>query len=299
MLAEYALDPELLSNWKDFRFFVSQFGASQGRLISRFPKQWKELVKEAAKDAKEVEFLRIVEALERIGRSMLIRDYDYQKGHQWLRNAVDENEKRPFHAIVSTKNDGTTENLLIGSDIDPTEPPTLWVVPTSVHIQRSSDAMAACVHALLSQCNEVHFIDPYFGPGKPKHTEPLSKFLQAIASRGSRRMPIRIEYHAGNQDQDTRTFRQNLDQWVKPHLPQNVMLSVVRWVKAEMHNRYILTDLGGVMFGHGLDKDDNHPVGRDTVSLLDDKTCSELMIDYSDKSKKLVWLDEVFSVTGT
>ena len=54
MLSEYALDPELLSNWKDFRFFASQFGAAQGRLISRFPKKWKGLVMEAASGAAEI-----------------------------------------------------------------------------------------------------------------------------------------------------------------------------------------------------------------------------------------------------
>lgn len=62
MLAEYAIDPELFNNWRDFRFFASQFGAAQGRLISRFPKKWKGLVKEAAQNAEELEFLKIIDA---------------------------------------------------------------------------------------------------------------------------------------------------------------------------------------------------------------------------------------------
>ncbi len=305
MLAEYALDPVLLSNWKDFRFYISLFGVSQGRLISRFPKRWKRMVIEAAQAAiaarsgGDMEHQRIVEALSNIDLLMLAqsRTYDGTKG--WLDNAVEENVSNPFHAILATMNENDTKNMVIGQDIDPTLLPELLVVPTSVHIKRKSREMAACVSSLLSQCNEVLFIDPYFGPGRRKHTEPLQYFLQAIAARGSRRMPIRIEYHSGNQDQDTTTFQQNLDRWGKLHLPEKVTLSVVRWQKAEMHNRYILTDRGGVMFGNGLDKDDNHPVGHDTVSLLDDKTCADLMDDYSDQSTKLTWLGEVFSVTGT
>lgn len=66
-----------------------------------------------------------------------------------------------------------------------------------------------------------------------------------------------------------------------------------------MHNRYILTDRGGVIFGHGLDCDQKHPTGHDTVSLLDDTTCAELMAEYSAAGGKLSWLNEIFSTTGT
>jgi hypothetical protein len=53
-----------------------------------------------------------------------------------------------------------------------------------------------------------------------------------------------------------------------------------------------------LMFGHGLDQDDSSPTGYDTVSLLDEKTCSDLLADYSDQSAKLTWLNDTFSVTG-
>ncbi len=300
MLKEFALDPELLGNWQDFRFFTSQFGASQGRLISRFPAQWTEHVKNVAKkSARDIEYLKIVEALARFDSLMLIREYDYEKGHQWLRNAVDENAKRPFQAIVTTKNHNNAHNLVIGNDIDPTKPPPLWVVPTSAQINRTPEEMAACVKDLLSQCKEVLFVDPYFAPNEAKYTEPLRKFLKAIGSRGTRCMPNRVEYHLGNQDRNLATFKQKLNEKVGPHLPQGLTLTFVRWKKSELHNRYVLTDRGGVMFGHGLDRaDGSDAVNHDTVSLLDDETCNSLLQDYSPSSKKLTWLgdDEVFTV---
>jgi hypothetical protein len=297
MLKEFALDPSILGNWKDFRFFVGQFGVPQGRLISRFPANWKQMVREAAEQsAKDVEYARIEDALTRIDRVMLVRDFDYQKAHQWLRNAAEENQRRPFHAIVAAENYGSTANLLVGADLDPTNPPPLWIVPTSVQIRREPGIMAACVQSLLSQCDEVLFVDPYFGPGKRSHLEPLIQFLQAIARRGQRRKPSRIEYHAGNQDKDTVRVQQNLEQHIKPHLLAGAKFSLVRWDKEQMHNRYILTDRGGVMFGHGLDKSDGNATTHDTVSLLDDQTCAALMVDYSRTSKQLTWLNEVFSV---
>ena len=41
MIYEYALEPRLLNNWKDFRYFTEKFSFYEGRLISRFPKRWK------------------------------------------------------------------------------------------------------------------------------------------------------------------------------------------------------------------------------------------------------------------
>ena len=78
MIAEYALDPALLSNWADFRFYVSQFGGSQGRLISEFPAKWKRMVRDhAEKSAQDREFLKITEALARLDREMMVRDHVY------------------------------------------------------------------------------------------------------------------------------------------------------------------------------------------------------------------------------
>lgn len=37
----------------------------------------------------------------------------------------------------------------------------------------------------------------------------------------------------------------------------------------------------------------------DTVSLLDDSTYAQLIIDYSIGSKKLSWQTDTFSITGT
>jgi hypothetical protein len=48
----------------------------------------------------------------------------------------------------------------------------------------------------------------------------------------------------------------------------------------------------------GLAQDDSRPTGYDTVSLLDEETCPDLLADYSDHSTKLTWLNDTFTVTG-
>ena len=230
---------------------------------------------------------------------MITREHDYNDSHSWLKNAIEENKKRPFHAIATTTKKGTTKNLLDGKSLDPTKPHKLWKIPVSIQVKRDAVAMMTCVSLLLSLSDEIVFIDPYFDPGARRYTDPLKLFLHAMANRGRRKMPTRIEYHGGNQNTDKANFQRDLDQWVRPHLPTGVALSVVRWGKDQMHNRYILTDRGGVMFGKGLDDGRDDKFTHDTVSLLDDGVCAELIVDYSIKSQRLTWLNELFSITGT
>ena len=66
MLYEYARRADLLSNWKDFRYFTEKFGVSRGRLLSRFPKRWKRLVYESLANCGEIERKRIEEGLHRL-----------------------------------------------------------------------------------------------------------------------------------------------------------------------------------------------------------------------------------------
>src|SRR5690606_977065 len=55
MIHEFAVDPEALTGWQNFRYVVEKFGIPQGRLISRFPKEWKSLVYDACAACPPVE----------------------------------------------------------------------------------------------------------------------------------------------------------------------------------------------------------------------------------------------------
>lgn len=298
MLKEYALEPELLSNWRDYRFFVGQFGASNGRLISRYPKKWKKMVIEAAQRAADVEYLRIEESLKNIDSMLLARIHEWDSRQDWLSNALLEQNKRPFQAILA-RTSPPESGVLCGVDIGPNAPPPSWVVRKSVEIPRTAQAMANCVALLLRNCKQVLFVDPYFDPSNRRHNEPLQAFLTVIRSRDSQiPLPTLIEYHTGNKNTDVAGVAANLNRWITPSLPVRSKLTIVRWKFEELHNRYILTDRGGVMFGTGLDQDANVPPAEDTVTLLDEELCSELMISYSAASTKLTWLNDTIVVSA-
>ena len=107
-------------------------------------------------------------------------------------------------------------------------------------------------------------------------------------------MPHSIEYHTGDSNKDTNAFASEMEKSIRPHLPSATTLTVVRWRENELHNRYILTDRGGVTFGTGLDIDDSAVPSEDTVTLLDEQHCLDLLIRYSSLSKNLTWLNQIY-----
>ena len=102
MINEYALEPSLLNNWKDFRYFVEKFGIENGRLISRYPSKWKKMVYESLpNDLSVIGRKRIEEALNQIDDKLLPRENTWDANRDWLINAEEEHGRLQFHAIVA------------------------------------------------------------------------------------------------------------------------------------------------------------------------------------------------------
>jgi hypothetical protein len=126
MLYEYALEPALLNNWKDFRYFTEKFGVSRGWMLSRYPKRWKRLVYESLSNCGEIERKRIEEGLHRLDDRLLDREGEWNPQRDWLTNAEAEHLRRPFHAVVARAKPNQREFVLEGDGIDETHP--LWNV---------------------------------------------------------------------------------------------------------------------------------------------------------------------------
>jgi hypothetical protein len=88
MIHEFAVDPEALVGWQNFRYLVQKFGISHGRLISRFPRQWKRMEYEACDDCPDLEKKRITVALERIDDKLFAAGRAYDRTRDWVPNAV-------------------------------------------------------------------------------------------------------------------------------------------------------------------------------------------------------------------
>lgn len=298
MFAEFALKPDLISTWPEYRAIIGFFGMQNGRLISKFPKKWKRMVIEAAgRNSGEVEFTRIVESLSNLDSKLVAMSRPYDSEKVWLENAVTEHSRLPFHAILCDQDTPEISGAINMIAFDPASLPSEFNVGTSLHVCREAIAMANSIEMLLKNCTEVYFIDPHYDPKERRFNQPLCAFLDVVNSRNTAH-PVKIQFHAGNKNPNSGEIETNLERWIKPKLLPAQEFKLVRWNFAELHNRYVLTDIGGVMFGNGLDENLNNPSEKEVVTILGEETRLQLLEDYSSASQSFNWLNQVITIRG-
>jgi hypothetical protein len=253
MLYEYAVEPQVLSSWADFRYFADRFGIDHGRLISKYPESWPKLVWEACTESSPINRRRIEEGLNILRNRLLKTKRDYDEKLGWRENAEQAHKSEPFHAIIASSSSDCAETIVAG-DLSDDFP--LWKVARDGHVPRQAPAMAVLAESLLFHSTEVYFIDQHFGTTS-KHGRPLTAFL-ASARKGKKLS--RIEYHL-NGSSDRSLFKAGLERQ-RPHLNLAADESIIfiRWNCIEgaqnLHARYLLTNRGGLHFDYGLDEGD-------------------------------------------
>jgi hypothetical protein len=106
-------------------------------------------------------------------------------------------------------------------------------------------------------------VDPHFSPGEVRFVEPLEAILrEAFKSRRSEGPNVNAALLTTSDSSAT------LFQQIAGRVPQGVRLKVVRYEgrQEKEHNRYVLTELGGVSFGTGVDQ--GSPRETDDLQLL-------------------------------
>jgi len=304
MIHEYALEPELVATWgnrHESRYFVEKFGLGQPRIVSRYPRRWTKLVWQAFQSDNDLERTRMVELLRRLAEQMVHRrDTLWDPGRTWSENARTEHERVPFHAIVARENPDGHPRILIGTELDATTP--LWAVPRAVTIARRGAEMAAAVSAMLRIAEIVVFVDPYFGPERLRHRRTLEAFLGAVIQGRSVDGPGRLEVHTSIGNTGTRGFFEAECQGRLPRcIPAGVRVRIVRLEERprgeHLHNRYILTDLGGVLFGAGLDEGDDG--ATDDLHLLDRAQYDERWQQYASAAPAFDRPEPPIEIRGT
>ena len=125
----------------------------------------------------------------------------------------------------------------------------------------STRDLSKAVSGMLRLCNSVVFVDPHFRPQEIRFRRSLESFLNEVVNgRAARSMPKRVEIQTGD-DLEYSVFvsqcKANLPKIVPPGLKIRIIRLRQRPEGEKLHNRYILTDIGGVSFNTGLDEGDD------------------------------------------
>lgn len=266
MLFEFAIEPEALATWANFRYFVDRIGNGHGRLISKYPEAWPRLVWAACTETSTINRKKIEAGLNDLRNRLLKTRRRYDDGASWFQNALRADQLEPFHAIITTST-SESDRSIHADDLNDDSP--LWRVERDGRIKRTATAMASLAEPLLMHSTEISFIDQHFSTSL-KFIRPLNAFLE-YARRGKK--VSRVEYHlAESTNTSSETFRAGLERQKRHlNLADDESISFIRWKCKEegenLHARYILSNRGGIQFDYGLDEGD----GTTTWTRLSDE----------------------------
>jgi hypothetical protein len=282
MYREFALDPALICDWASFDRFVNHFAWHKGRVLSRIPQKWEKEVTQAARSrkARPLEYSRIVEKLKLINHCFIERTgVASETSNGWYVLVKQEHHRQTLCGAISKVNPEGFSWVKKGDDFDAADP---WFSPLDHPVARNATAFADALSLLLRAAKIVHFVDPHFSPTAPRFRVPFEKWLDVISGTSifrtvSPSVFLHVTYdHKPPMPDDVKARRiASLVADIKTRLPsvvpQGMAISVYVWdsldTTPDLHNRYILTERAGVIFGTGLDGSEHAAKDEDILRL--------------------------------
>lgn len=307
MIYEYAVEPALVAEWardrREFRYFYEQFGLGTPRIMSEFPllKKWRKLFREACVGITDLDQQRLTILYERLTERVVRRESSpYDGTVSWLDNATNANAQYEFQAILTRENASNHPKALSPEMLDHH---SLWKVDK--HKQsccpRRSENMATLLCGLLANSSEIHFIDPYFNPGNQKNRKPLAAFLDILTRHRKTSNYPSIIVHADDH-LGSATFRMEARS-LAAIIPSGMHIQFKQWsqraIGLKFHERFVLTDIGGVKVGPGLDIDNCRDGENFEAMLLERNFYEQQWNDYIQHPAFDPVQEEPITVTGT
>ncbi len=272
LIHDYALEPKLVAEGDPFLYrYLTQykkFSWDTGRVVVQYPSTWRKLIEKLVGDEKRLEVL-----LAWLPRTQVVRIASrWNDSFTWLENAEQENGLHPFHVILARDNPRNQSNVVRAEDISSGTANSALDDPLpSVTVNRTAAKMATYIEPLLRYATQIHFIDPHFCPLQDRFKNPLRKFLKIICYDSRK---VTLEYHTSasySDAPDWDKFQKDCKNCLPHLIPKGFKLAIRRWKNRKggerFHNRYILTNIGGVAFGNSIAES---PKGEDNISRLSD-----------------------------
>lgn len=263
MIYEYAIDPSIAATWfqpKDSRFFKAGFGLGTARIVSSFPHSWKERVWSEfyeSQERRDLSITRMETLLEHLCRKTVKRrGLNWDSSKSWLENAENEHSLAPFDAILAENNPRGHECVICVDSIDNDNP--LWFRNHQLAVLRDAH-IQDLISPMLRIATQVVFIDPYFSTIK-RYLRPMKRYLGIIAKGRdhARKRGCAVDDIPHIEICRSEKGGHFCDAILSSMVPPQLNL-IVRTLDAmgrgeALHNRYILTDVGGLQFSYGLDE---------------------------------------------
>lgn len=264
MFHEYALEPDVLRSWQSVRFFLDAFGPWTGRFLARYPSKWKRMVYDAAASCHPIEKLRIIERLNQLDDRMFSprRGATYDPAKPWRANAITEHQRLPFRAVI-VANGPSSGEIIEADNVSAAHP--LWCVEPGAAVPRKPASIVRALDLLIRSSSHLVVVDPYFRADQGDKLDALLHLCRAMLDR-----KVIIDVHASDAVLAHHEFSRLARRAVPQNLPCGMTVTFRSWTERRggerFHNRYVITDVGGVQFGDGIERGDAGQFDR--LSLL-------------------------------
>jgi hypothetical protein len=177
----------------------------------------------------------------------------------------------PYSAILSNVN---VQEPVKCYDFDELlyDSPECWSSKRQCHKSREATSLVATSVPLLNISKQIHLVDRIFTFTKPKWNqyeqvlvEIFAKMPRANFGKGIYVLNIHSSDRYGDL---TNLANRNL----LPIIPSGVTVNYYQWPHGKMHDRFIITDVGGIHIGHGLDESTGNNSKEALVTALDFNT---------------------------
>jgi hypothetical protein len=318
MIYEFALEPDLVARWhdrKEYLFFDEKFGLRSRRIVSAYPKNWKKLVwkifEKGPAAGNQNDRMRMTELIQILWRNAVKRSSTFPEINIWLERAEAEHVERPFRAIIATDNPRNQPFVIHVKELIENGHEK-WLIPDVFSTPRNAQEIAEAVSPLIHLCHHAILVDPYFDPCKKRFRDTLEAILATCSNNVCGIENIQLELHTSidrffntweigdnrNPIEESKVYDNFVLECRKrlPGIvPAAIQLKIVVWKQKvggeKLHNRYLLTNIFGVMFGTGSDEADNpDTVESDDIVLLEE---GQYMTRYQQYSGSLSTYDIV------
>ena len=288
---EYAVEPAVIGkSWAAFRDLIDRFGSDKGRLISGMPEEWRKEVFQVAVAAGvgEMDKTRILESLkpDKTRHKVVCFQRGYNTTLNWVDNALREHQNEPFRAIICSREENGCEEALSHDDCTDDHP--LMDTPRSKNIIRTPEKIVEALLPIARVSKEIDIVDPYFDhrPGRGHYIETLKTLLESLAKSKGRVKSIRIHYAAHDSYPPAIEIAKSWNRLARNVVPEGYSLELHGWSEhtrgEDLHDRYFLTDIGGIMVGAGFSAEG--PEQTALFTLLDYRDVQELRERFSPTS---------------
>ncbi|MBU1296875.1 MAG: hypothetical protein KJ609_05815 [Gammaproteobacteria bacterium] len=267
MIHEYALDPAVLASWasnrRDYAEFLREYGIGTPRLISSFPRKKATklrsyLLSKCPINRQSLASQRYEEMVQKIVESVIVREVDDVELAEWQEKVVLENNRVSFDVIlliteIQEENAVTLETMYSQGSI--------WNHPNQINVSRTNkDLLNAVMNLVRLSTERIVIIDPY------GWTDEAISFIQFMLqsiniNRVSGGLPTVTLFYkekrggSGRGSPSASHVKQAVTQGLAPEL-SDLKLEVIELSETcntdVFHNRYVLTEHGGVGIGHGI-----------------------------------------------